>query len=69
MYELWYDYIKQKFQNNAKQFYIDTESLISYIKTEDLHKDIAGDVEESDDTSNYDVDRPLPKAKTKKSQT
>ena len=28
MYEFWYDYIRSKFQNNAKLCYLDTESLI-----------------------------------------
>ena len=28
MYEFWYDYIKPKYQNNAKLFYMDTESFI-----------------------------------------
>ena len=36
------------------------------IKTKDLYKDIAQEVEERFDTSNYDVDRPLPKGKNKK---
>ena len=36
------------------------------IKTKDFYKDIAQDVEERFDTSNYDVDRPLPKGKNKK---
>ena len=41
-------------------------SLIMNIKTKDFDKDIAQDVEERFDTSNYDVDRPLPKGKNKK---
>ena len=28
MYEFWYDYIKPKYQNNAKLCYMDTESFI-----------------------------------------
>ena len=28
MYEFWFDYIKPKYQNNAKLFYMDTESFI-----------------------------------------
>ena len=46
--------------------YMDTGSLIMNIKTKDFYKDIARDVEERFDTSNYDVDRPLPKGKNKK---
>ena len=33
------------------------------MKTEDFYKDIADDVEKRFDTSNYEVDRPLPKGK------
>ena len=36
------------------------------IKTNDLYKDIAQDVQERFDTSNYSFDRPLPKGKNKK---
>ena len=36
------------------------------IKTEDFYKDIANDVEERLDTSNYEVARPLPTGKNKK---
>ena len=44
MYEFWYDYIKPKYQNNAKLCYMDTDSFIIHIKTEDFYKDIADDV-------------------------
>ena len=37
-----------------------------YIKTEDFYKDDADDVEYKFDTSNYEVDRPLPTGKNKK---
>ena len=39
------------------------DSLVMNIKTNDFYKDIAQAVEERFDTSNYDVDRPLPKGK------
>ena len=42
-------------------------SFIVYIKADDIYKDIAEDVETRFDTSNYELKRPLPKAKTKKS--
>ena len=44
MYEFQYDYIKPKYQNNAKLCYMDTGNFIIYIKTEDFQKDIADDV-------------------------
>ena len=65
MYEFWYDYIKPKYQSNAKLCYMDTGSFIINIKTEDFYEDIANDVEKRFDTSNYEVDRPLPKGKNK----
>ena len=45
--------------------YIHTGSFIVYIKTDDIYKDIA-DVEIRFDTSNYKLDKPLPKGKNKK---
>ena len=66
MYEFWYDYIKPKYGDNVKLCYIDTDSFIMHIKTEDFYKDIADDVEKRFDTSNYDVNRPLPTGKNKK---
>ena len=42
---------------------MDTNSLIVYIKTDYFYKDIAEDVESRLDTSNYGLDRPLPKEK------
>ena len=65
MYEFWYDYMT-KYQDNAKLCYTDTDSFIMYIKTEDFYEDIANDVEKRFDTSNYDVNRPLPTGKNKK---
>ena len=66
MYEFWYDYMKPKYGDNVKLCYIDTDSFIMNIKTEDFYKDIANDVEKRFDTSNYERDRPLPTGKNKK---
>ena len=60
MYEFWYDYIKPKYNNNVKLCYMDTDSFIMNIKTNDFYEDIASDVENRFDTSNYEVNRPLP---------
>ena len=65
MYEFWYDYMKKKYGDVVKLCYMDTDSLIMNIKTKDFYKDIAQDVEERSDTSNYDFDRPLLKGKNK----
>ena len=45
---------------------METDSFIMNIKTEDFYKDIANDVEKRFDTSNYEVNRPLPTGKKKK---
>ena len=44
MYEFWYDYIKPKYQEKAKLCYMDTDSFIIHIETEDFYKDIAQDI-------------------------
>ena len=54
MYEFWYDYIKPKYGEKARLYYMDTDSFVIYIKTEDFFKDIAGNVERWFDTYNYD---------------
>ena len=66
MYEFCYDYMKPKYGNNVKLCYMDTDSFIMHIKTEDFYKDIADDVEKRSDTLNDQVDRPLPTGKNKK---
>ena len=42
------------------------QSFIVYTKTDDFYKDVAEDVENRCDTSNYELNRPLPKRKNKK---
>ena len=66
MYEFWYDYMKPKYNNDVKLCYMDTNSFIMNIKTNDFYKDISNDVENRFDTSNYEVNRPLPTGKNKK---
>ena len=66
MYEFWYDYTKPKYGENAKVCYMDTESFIIYVKTDDIYKDIAEDVETRFHTSNFELDRLLPKGKNEK---
>ena len=45
---------------------MDTGSFIVYIKTDDIYKDIAEDVEIRFDTSKYKLDKPLPKERNEK---
>ena len=68
MYEFWYDYIKSKYGDKERLYYMDTNSFIMLIKTEYFYMDIAADVERWFDTSNYDEKdkRPLPRRKNKK---
>ena len=65
MYEFWYDYVKLKYKENAKLCYMDTDSFIIYVKAEDLFADITKGVETRFDTTNYELDRPLPNGKNK----
>ena len=66
MYKFWYDCIKPNYSKRAKLCYMDTDSFIIHIKTEDFYKDIANVVEKRFETSNYIVDRKLPRGKNKK---
>ena len=66
MYESWYDYMKPKYNNDVKLCYMDTDSFIMNIITNDCYEDIESDVENRFDTSNYEVNRPLPTGKNKK---
>ena len=45
MYEFWYDYLKPKYKDKAKLCYMDTDSFVSNIFTEDFFEDINNDVE------------------------
>ena len=58
--------MKPKYGDNVKLCYMDTDSFMMHIKTEDFYKYIADDVEKRFDTSNYEVNRPLPAGKNKK---
>ena len=66
MYEFWYDYMKPKYSANVKLCYMDMDSFIMNIKTNYFYEDIANEVENRFDTSNYEVNRPLPTGKKKK---
>ena len=73
MYEFHYDYMKQKYPEGLTLCYMDTDSLIYDIETEDFYKDISKDVKDRFDTSGYNSDgsdplrcRPLPVGLNKK---
>ena len=61
MYEFWYDYVKQKYGRNAKLCYMDTDSFIVHIETDDIYRNFAEDVQTRLDTSNFEIGRPLRK--------
>ena len=65
--------MKPKHNDNVRLCYMDTDSFVMHIKTNNFYKDIASDVENRFDTSNYEVNtsettacRPLPTGKNKK---
>ena len=58
--------MKPKYNDNVKLCYMDTDSFIMNIKTNDFYKDISSDIEKRFDTLNYEVNRPLPTGKNKK---
>ena len=66
MYKFLYEYLKPKYNENIRLCYMDTDSFIFYVKTEDFYENIADGVEKWFDTSHYEIDRPLPKGKNKK---
>ena len=58
--------MKPKYGGKAKLFYIHSDSFIAYIKSEDIYVHIANDAETWFNTSNYKLERPLPKGKNEK---
>ena len=65
MYKSWYDYVKLKYGENIKLCYMGTGGFIVHVKTDNIYKDIAEDVEKRCDTLNFELNRPLPKVKSK----
>ena len=60
MYEFWYDYIKPKYKDKAKLCYINTDSFVIRIFTEDFFENNNNDVEKWFGTSNYDKNDKIP---------
>ena len=58
MYDFHYNYIKSKYGAKAKLLFTDTDSFLYEIETEDFYKDIAGDVKDRFDTSEYKEGHP-----------
>ena len=67
MYEFRYDYMTQKYPSDRLQLcYMDTNSLVYRIQTEDFYEDISEDLPARFDTSGYIPDRPFPIGLNKK---
>ena len=66
IFEFWYAYIKPKHGDKAKLCYINTDSFVIHIITDDFYRDIANDVERWFDTSNYDENDDIQKVMSKR---
>ena len=60
MYEFWHGYVKPTYGEKAKLYYIETDSIVLYIKAEDIHIDIEKDVATRCDTGISELERLLP---------
>ena len=67
MYEFHYDNIQPKYGSKVELCYMNKDSFVYEIETEDFYRDIAKDVEKKFDTSGYskDSNRSLPIGKNK----
>ena len=67
MYTSYYDYLFKNYQANLKLCYMDTDSFILDIYTDNFYKDIGNDVNEWFDTSNFNnIHAPIKKGINKK---
>ena len=60
MYEFHYDYMRLKYGSKVELCYMDTDSSVYEIRTEDFCQDTYGDVEKRFNTSNYSKDDKRP---------
>ena len=60
MYEFWYEYLKPKYKDKLNLLYMDTDSFVLEIETDDFYKDTKDDLKEWFDTSKYSRDMVLP---------
>ena len=54
MYEFWYDYIKPLYGNKVKFCYLNTDSYIMVINSDDIYVDLHNDIRKWFDTRNFD---------------
>ena len=60
MYKFYYDYLRPKFKDKMQLLYMDTDSFVLEIETDDFFEDTKCDLKEWFDTSNYDKNMVLP---------
>ena len=60
MYKFHYDYMKLKYGMNLQLCYMDTNSLVYNIKTDNFYEDITGNIKIRFDTSSYSHSRIRP---------
>ena len=53
MYKFYYDYLKPRYNDEVKLLYMDTDSFVLYIETEDFFEDIKNYIHDWYDTSKY----------------
>ena len=68
MYKFWCDYLQTMYNDKVELCYMDTDSFIIYVETDDFYKDISNGVDKWFDTSSFskNIDTPLEKGKNKK---
>ena len=66
MYEFRYEYVKLKCDGKTKFCHIDKKSFFLSLKTDDIYKDTAKNVERSLETSKYDLNRSVLKVTNKR---
>ena len=60
MYKFYYDYLRPKFKDKMQLLYVDTDSFVLEIHTDDFFEDTKYDLKEWFDTSDYDKNVVLP---------
>ena len=60
-----HDYVKPKYGENSKLCYMDIDTFIVHVKTDNIYKDTAEDFEIRYQKPNLEIDTPLPKEKKK----
>src|SRR5207302_1499966 len=62
MYKFLYEYLKPTFKNRLKLLYMDTDSFIYQIESDDVYEEMLPEIQKGKegwfDTSNYPVDHP-----------